>query len=194
MKNSLAVRALLAGISMAAASAALAQDNDAQPGQTGVSGSTVAQATPADPATEDSDEEILVVGTHIEGADVTDVLPVTVLEVEDIEATAATSGDELFRSTNILISSISACSLSEAAGGALKRLSTASCRAFLIGVNVEASTSVVITTATSVLVPSTLSKNVWKILIEAAYIPARMLVSGMYTSALLITMSMSHRR
>lgn len=98
MKNSMTVRALLTGISMAAASAALAQDNPSRPSQTDAPGSAVAQAALADPSAEAPDEEILVVGTHIEGADVTDVLPVTVLEIADIEAIAATSGDELFRS------------------------------------------------------------------------------------------------
>lgn len=49
----------------------------------------------ADPVEE---QEIVVVGTQIKGADVTDILPVTVLREDDIEAVGATSGDDLFRS------------------------------------------------------------------------------------------------
>lgn len=49
-------------------------------------------------AVETEEEEIVVVGTQIRGADVTDILPVTVLDSDDIEATGAISGDELFRS------------------------------------------------------------------------------------------------
>ena len=51
----------------------------------------------ADPAAEE-DQDIVVVGTQIRGAQVTDALPVTVLSEEDIDAIAPTSGDELFRS------------------------------------------------------------------------------------------------
>jgi outer membrane receptor protein involved in Fe transport len=43
-------------------------------------------------------EEVVVVGSQIRGARVTDTLPVTVLDAEDIETTAASTGDELFRS------------------------------------------------------------------------------------------------
>ena len=43
-------------------------------------------------------EEVVIVGTQIRGAKLNDVLPVTVVEKEDIVATAAVSGDELFRS------------------------------------------------------------------------------------------------
>lgn len=44
------------------------------------------------------EEEVVVVGTQIRGAQVTDVLPVTVLGEEELDAIAPTSGDELFRS------------------------------------------------------------------------------------------------
>jgi iron complex outermembrane recepter protein len=58
-----------------------------------------AQAQDApDPALETEEEEVVVVGTQIRGAQVTDVLPVTVLGEEDIEAIAPQSGDDLFRS------------------------------------------------------------------------------------------------
>ncbi len=43
-------------------------------------------------------EAITVVGSNIKGAKVTGVLPVTVMEADDIDATGATSGDDLFRS------------------------------------------------------------------------------------------------
>lgn len=42
-------------------------------------------------------DEIIVVGTQIRGARVNDALPVTVLDAEDLDAVAATNGDELFR-------------------------------------------------------------------------------------------------
>ncbi|MXW46893.1 MAG: TonB-dependent receptor [Gammaproteobacteria bacterium] len=42
-------------------------------------------------------EEIVVTGTHIEGADVGGLLPVTVMDFEDIRATGAEIGDELLR-------------------------------------------------------------------------------------------------
>lgn len=42
-------------------------------------------------------EEVVVVGTQIRGASVADILPVTVMDADDVAATAATSGDELFR-------------------------------------------------------------------------------------------------
>ena len=70
--------ALLAGASLAATSA-WAQDG-------------------AEPAEGTEVEAITVVGSNIKGAKVTGVLPVTVMELSDIEATGATSGDELFRS------------------------------------------------------------------------------------------------
>ncbi|WP_375290131.1 TonB-dependent receptor domain-containing protein [Qipengyuania sp.] len=60
------------------------------------------QAQQADAAT-DTDEtytenQIIVTGTQIQGAQINDVLPVTVLDEQAIENTGAASGDELFRS------------------------------------------------------------------------------------------------
>jgi iron complex outermembrane receptor protein len=49
-------------------------------------------------AAAEEDQDIVVVGTQIRGAQVTDALPVTVLSEEDIDAIAPTSGDDLFRS------------------------------------------------------------------------------------------------
>jgi outer membrane receptor protein involved in Fe transport len=43
-------------------------------------------------------EEVVIVGSQIRGAKVTEVLPVTVVDKEEIDATAAVSGDDLFRS------------------------------------------------------------------------------------------------
>src|SRR5215217_5406511 len=60
---------------------------------------TGAWAQEADQGAESTEvEAITVVGSQIKGARVTGALPVTVLDLADIEATGATSGDELFRS------------------------------------------------------------------------------------------------
>ncbi|WP_122467369.1 TonB-dependent receptor plug domain-containing protein [Brevundimonas lutea] len=72
-------------LAMSFAGAALAQET-AQP----------APLPPEDEATEL--EEIVVVGTQIRGASTTDALPVVVFDQEQILATGATSGDDLFRS------------------------------------------------------------------------------------------------
>ncbi|MFU7527665.1 TonB-dependent receptor domain-containing protein [Qipengyuania sp. ASV99] len=45
----------------------------------------------------ETEREIVVIGTQIQGAKINDVLPVTVLDEVDIENTGAASGDELFR-------------------------------------------------------------------------------------------------
>ncbi|AKM08627.1 TonB-dependent receptor domain-containing protein [Pelagerythrobacter marensis] len=49
------------------------------------------------PEPESAEPEIVVVGTQIQGAQINDVLPVTVLDEQAIENTGAASGDELFR-------------------------------------------------------------------------------------------------
>jgi iron complex outermembrane receptor protein len=49
-------------------------------------------------STEPARETILVVGSQIVGAQVTDALPVTVVSEDDIAAVSASSGDELYRS------------------------------------------------------------------------------------------------
>ena len=87
MKTRIIARSLLATVSLGAASVALAQTD--APAQQPV-GDT-AQAAP-------NEEEIVVVGSQIRGAQVTDILPVTVINTDDIYAAAPTSGDELFRS------------------------------------------------------------------------------------------------
>lgn len=55
-------------------------------------------ATPAAAATTDETEPTIVVtGSQIQGAKINDVLPVTVLDEQQVENTGASSGDELFR-------------------------------------------------------------------------------------------------
>ena len=49
-------------------------------------------------ATEEAEVSIVVTGSRIQGAQINDVLPVTVLDEQQIENTGASSGDELFRS------------------------------------------------------------------------------------------------
>ncbi|KLE33862.1 TonB-dependent receptor plug domain-containing protein [Aurantiacibacter luteus] len=82
--------ALLAGAGMAAyAVPAMAQVVEAP----------VPQAATDDRQDEDvpGDEAIVVTGSRIQGAQINDVLPVTVLDERAIENTGAASGDELFR-------------------------------------------------------------------------------------------------
>ena len=43
-------------------------------------------------------DEVIAVGTHIKGSDITGTLPVSVFDVTDIDLTGAVSGDELFES------------------------------------------------------------------------------------------------
>lgn len=58
----------------------------------------VTAAVPEAANASDEDTEIVVTGTQIQGAQINDVLPVTVLDEKAIENTGAASGDELFRS------------------------------------------------------------------------------------------------
>ena len=62
-------------------------------------GTAFAQTEPTAPAAqaEPTTDEIVVIGSQIQGAQINDVLPVTVLDEEAIENTGASSGDELFR-------------------------------------------------------------------------------------------------
>lgn len=57
-----------------------------------------ASPAPADELTGPVPEEIIVTGTRIQGAQINEILPVTVLDEQAIENTGAASGDELFRS------------------------------------------------------------------------------------------------
>jgi outer membrane receptor protein involved in Fe transport len=62
----------------------------------GWAGAAFAQSAPAPEDT--TVEEIVVVGSRIEGAKATAALPVTVIDSKQLAAIAATSGDDLFRS------------------------------------------------------------------------------------------------
>lgn len=55
-------------------------------------------APPVAQSTEEAEPSIVVTGSRIQGAQINDVLPVTVLDEQQIENTGASSGDELFRS------------------------------------------------------------------------------------------------
>jgi iron complex outermembrane receptor protein len=57
-------------------------------------GSVAADETPKSAAV----EQVVVVGTHIQGARATEALPVTVISPDQIAATGAVTGDDLFRS------------------------------------------------------------------------------------------------
>lgn len=72
---------------------------------TGASAQETVQAIDAEAAAQaegdeqvNADPTIVVIGTQIQGAQINDVLPVTVLDEQAIENTGAASGDELFRS------------------------------------------------------------------------------------------------
>lgn len=54
-------------------------------------------ATVATEGAEEAEAAIVVTGSRIQGAQINDVLPVTVLDEQQIENTGASSGDELFR-------------------------------------------------------------------------------------------------
>lgn len=60
-------------------------------------GAAMAQEAPPPQDETQGGEDIVVIGSQIKGADVAGSLPVTVLGEQDIDAIAATSGDELFR-------------------------------------------------------------------------------------------------
>jgi iron complex outermembrane receptor protein len=73
-------------------------------GSTGLMTATMAHAQAAvDPATgapqstEAAEPAIVVIGSQIQGAQINDVLPVTVVDEQQVENTGASSGDELFR-------------------------------------------------------------------------------------------------
>jgi iron complex outermembrane recepter protein len=69
---------------------------------TGLMAATTAHAqdaaAPAAQSAEEAEPTIIVTGSQIQGAQINDVLPVTVLDEQQIENTGASSGDELFRS------------------------------------------------------------------------------------------------
>ena len=67
-------------------------------GTTALGSTNIASAQTADAAASPNQTEIVVIGSQIKGAQIDDILPVTVLTEELIEATGAMTGDELFRS------------------------------------------------------------------------------------------------
>jgi outer membrane receptor protein involved in Fe transport len=86
MIRSIRLGALATGTALAlvAAAPAFAQDKPAAP--------------PAgDPAPEDQAKDIIIVGSQIKGASTTNALPVTVLGRDQLDASGAASGDDLFR-------------------------------------------------------------------------------------------------
>lgn len=99
MKTATRIAALMSGISLAATAAA-ASAQESPPAPVTVADEDAQQG--AEPLTagdlqESSETEIVVIGSQIRGADVAGNLPVTLLNEQDIDAIAATSGDELFR-------------------------------------------------------------------------------------------------
>ena len=56
---------------------------------------TYGQEEDDEEATNEEMEEVVVTGTQIKGADITGVLPVTVLDAEDVDSLGVSSGDEL---------------------------------------------------------------------------------------------------
>lgn len=81
-----------------AAVPSLAWAQDAQPGNNAEGAAETSAAEAAVRGDAAPSGEILVVGTQIRGSKVTAALPVTVLDQTQITATAAATGDELFRS------------------------------------------------------------------------------------------------
>jgi iron complex outermembrane receptor protein len=68
-------------------------------GQAGADTSSTAEAENAVDGNDQQEQgDIVVVGTQIKGSKVTEALPVTVVDEQQIRATGAASGDELFRS------------------------------------------------------------------------------------------------
>src|SRR3546814_8498112 len=91
MNRGLRIFSLMGGISLiASASAAMAQDNSEQQESPPI-------ASDVQDEQSNNGDEIVVIGSQIKGADVAGNLPVTVSNEQNIDAIAATSGDDLFR-------------------------------------------------------------------------------------------------
>ncbi|MEA1013926.1 TonB-dependent receptor domain-containing protein [Sphingosinicella sp. LY1275] len=85
---------LLGGVSlMATAAAAQTEAPDADAAQEDAVNLSRTDA----PGSANPNEEIVVVGSHIKGVDVSGALPVTILDENDIDSVAAENGDDLFR-------------------------------------------------------------------------------------------------
>lgn len=90
------LKVLLAGTAIGLLASAPAYAQDQEPAKVGSTGEIAANGT--EPADEAPAPEIVVVGTRIAGAKVTDALPVVVISEDKLDAVAAVSGDELIRS------------------------------------------------------------------------------------------------
>ncbi len=82
----------------AIATAGLAQAQDAAVSQAAEAVPGLQASTEADESSAAPTQDIVVVGSQIRGASTTAALPVTVVDANQIDATGAVSGDELFRS------------------------------------------------------------------------------------------------
>jgi outer membrane receptor protein involved in Fe transport len=97
-------RALLCGASLIASAAAQAQEAPPVTTQTGAPSAAQQKIENADPQTQaaesdtSAEQEIVVVGTQIRGAEPTGALPVSVIGEDRIDAVGSVSGDDLFRS------------------------------------------------------------------------------------------------
>ncbi|TXC73755.1 TonB-dependent receptor [Sphingorhabdus soli] len=90
MRNiNIARLALLGGASLAVLGGTVAHAQDTTPGSADPS---AAQTTVSE------DPGIIVIGSQIKGAKINDILPVTVVDEQQIENSGASSGDEIFRS------------------------------------------------------------------------------------------------
>ena len=65
-------------------------------------------------------EEVVVVGSQIKGASITDVLPVTVISTDDIEALGVSDGDELI--DNLVEQGLNFFNEQEQASGGVNRI------------------------------------------------------------------------
>ncbi len=82
---------------LALVTAGLAHAQTGSTSQTGENVPGIAVATEQDDSPAQPAQDIVVVGTQIRGASTTAALPVTVVDANQIDATGALSGDELFR-------------------------------------------------------------------------------------------------
>jgi len=90
MKTAIRIASLMGGISLIASATAAAQ-------QVGSPAPLPDAPQTTTDIQQEADNEVVVIGSQIRGADIAGALPVTVLNEQDIDAIAATSGDELFR-------------------------------------------------------------------------------------------------
>jgi iron complex outermembrane receptor protein len=87
---SCAIAALIAAQASAHTAAPAPAQSESVPG--------IEASTQADASSEPAQQDIVVVGSQIKGSSVSAALPVTVIDANQIDATGAVSGDDLFRS------------------------------------------------------------------------------------------------